>query len=200
MEIEKFSMTKEKSRKLWKEYVKACKDNPRDKFLDDMKKIYGQLKSGRKIIDINKIFERTLANDKYEPKLAICKASSGQVFFKYNENGVIQFSDRQINRWDKSTADDIIISNIFPQLPQPFWEGQYDRIKKGKTIVPAIPASLRPKGNLDGYYILWEVEKWEKIPPKDPYLLRRITPNMFVIVAGWNLTELERAVMRGRIY
>jgi hypothetical protein len=200
MNIEKFSMTKERAEKLWKEYIAACKDNPKDKFLNDMKKVYSQLKSGRKVVDINKIFENSLVNEKYEPKLAICKALAKEVYFRYGENGIILFSARNINKWESAVTDDIVISNIFPQLPQQFWEGNYDKIKRGTTIVPAIPASARPKGNLKGYYILWEVEKWAKIPPKDPYLLRRITPNMFVVVAGWNLSELERAVMRGRVY
>lgn len=49
------------------------------------------------------------------------------------------------------------------------------------------------------YYILWEVDEWKKVPPVDPYLLRRITSNFFVVLAGWNLTELERAAMAGRM-
>jgi hypothetical protein len=199
MNIEKFSMAREKAEKLWKEYVAACKDNPKDKFLNDMKKVYSQLKSGRKVVDINKIFEASLVNEKYEPKLAIAKAMNKEISMEYWENGTVLFSNGR-GKWGRTTTDDIVISNIFPKLPREQWDGQYSNRKNRKAPVPAIPASIRPKGSLEGYYILWEVEKWAKIPPKDPYLLRRITPNMFVVVAGWNLSELERAVMRGRIY
>ena len=34
---------------------------------------------------------------------------------------------------------------------------------------------------------------------RDPYLLRRINENLFVVLASWDLTELERAVMEGYV-
>lgn len=45
----------------------------------------------------------------------------------------------------------------------------------------------------------WEVEKWKPVPPRDPILVKRLTPNLFGVLATWNLTELERAIIRGRI-
>jgi hypothetical protein len=199
MKIEKFAMTKKKAYALWKEYIEACKDNPKDKFLQDMKGVYCQLKSGRKIVDIHKIFEAAGLNDKSEPKLAIAVASAKTVTMEYKQNGSMLFTKNFSNWSHKETAEDIIVSNVFPELPEQHWDDKYDKRKRRKTTVPAIPASLRPKGSLNNYYILWEVKKWEIIPPKDPYLLKRITPNMFVVLAGWNLTELERSVMKGRM-
>ena len=35
---------------------------------------------------------------------------------------------------------------------------------------------------------------WESAP-RDPYLLRRITQDLFVVLAQWELTETERFVM-----
>ncbi len=59
---------------------------------------------------------------------------------------------------------------------------------------------LLPKGSNENYYVLWEVDHWTREPPRDPYLLRRITDNMFVVIAAWNLTDLERAVIKGRTW
>jgi len=199
MDISSFSMKRKDARRLWKEYVAACKDNPKDKFLSDMKTVYGQLKSGRKIIDINKIFEASGVNEQFEPKLAIALAPNDTVFMEYQVSGSVVFRNRIGRSW-KQSRDDIVILNIFPKLPPAQWEGNYSQYMRRQSPVPVIPASVRPKGNLVNYYILWEVEKWENVPPKDPYLLRRLTPNMFVVVAGWNLTELERAVMKGRMH
>jgi hypothetical protein len=92
----------------------------------------------------------------------------------------------------------IFVDIKFPPIPDGIL-GQWDHEKVLKTIVPKIPASLRPKGDLNKYYILWEVEKWQAVP-KDPYLLKRLTKNMFVILAGWDLTELERSVIAGRAW
>ncbi len=49
------------------------------------------------------------------------------------------------------------------------------------------------------YHILWEAE-WTKIVPRDPYLLRRIgQADLWLVVAAWNLTEVERAALSTRI-
>ena len=65
--------------------------------------------------------------------------------------------------------------------------------------VPLIPAVLLPESkSLDGYYILFEVEEWNEIPvAKDPYLLKRINANAFVVLAEWDVTDVELSVMRG---
>jgi hypothetical protein len=58
-----------------------------------------------------------------------------------------------------------------------------------------LPPSIKPsEASLKHYHILWEAE-WENAPPVDPYLLRRISANLFVVIASWDLTPLERAVM-----
>jgi hypothetical protein len=66
------------------------------------------------------------------------------------------------------------------------------------TKVPIIPAELMPEGSLTNYYVLWEVKEWEELPePKDPYLLKRISENLFVVLGAWEITDLERAIIGG---
>jgi len=197
MKVEKFSLKRKKAYKLWQDYVKACKDNPKDKFLQDMKKVYNQLKSGRKVIDITEVFKRSGLNMDGDPNLAIAPANLKEILCQYDEDGTVTFVR---SFWKPNWDIDVIIKDTFPNLPKEQWQGQYSRYKRIEAPVPVIPASIRPKGNLANYYILWEVEKWKPVPPKDPYLLRRLTKNMFVVVAGWKLTKLERSVMKGRVY
>jgi hypothetical protein len=59
--------------------------------------------------------------------------------------------------------------------------------------VPPIPPRFRP-GQPDRYHILWEAE-WAKVPPRDPALLRALGDGLYVVLAVWDLTELERAVL-----
>ncbi len=192
MDIQEFAMAKSEAHEQWKNYVKGCKEN-KDQFLLDMKSVYNQLKSGRKVIDILTVFEKAGINELYQPKLAISKANYKEILCEYGQDGNVGF--KKDDSW--RTKSDIKI--ILPKLPKEIL-GQWEHSKKFKTLVPGIPAQLKPKGNLNKYWILWEVEKWENIPPKDPYLLKRLTKNMFVVLAGWDLTELERAVLRGRSY
>ncbi|MEM3580897.1 MAG: hypothetical protein QXQ64_06505 [Candidatus Bathyarchaeia archaeon] len=43
------------------------------------------------------------------------------------------------------------------------------------------------------------MEKWEPVPPRDPILVKQLTPNLFGVLATWDLTPLEKAIIRGRI-
>jgi len=64
----------------------------------------------------------------------------------------------------------------------------------GTTIVPIIPPSKR-RQRLDRYHLLWEVEAWELIAPRDPALIKHIGGDLWAVHDLWDLTELERAVL-----
>ncbi|WP_339684167.1 hypothetical protein [Gimesia maris] len=54
--------------------------------------------------------------------------------------------------------------------------------------------SLLPAGNLSNYYILWKAE-WETIPV-DHMLLNHLGKSLNVVLAQWDLTPLEQAILR----
>lgn len=66
-----------------------------------------------------------------------------------------------------------------------------------RAAVPAVPAHLRPAGDLSEYHILFEA-KWEKHAPPDPLLLKHVAGQMYVVLAQWDLTPIEKAVLEGR--
>lgn len=49
------------------------------------------------------------------------------------------------------------------------------------------------------FFVLWEVQRWESVPPVDPLLLRRLTNNLFSVLAEWNLSPVEQAIIRGTL-
>jgi hypothetical protein len=68
------------------------------------------------------------------------------------------------------------------------------------TIVPPVPFHLRPNGgDADKYFIMWEVEEWKEHQaaraPGDPFLLERIAHPIYVVVAQWDLSELEKRIL-----
>lgn len=200
MEVETLEVPKEKAVELYDDYKEAIQTH-KDQYLKDLKAIYGHMKLGRSVIDIYQAFNKVGLNEEGDPKLAIVRADLKEVFFKRLPEGAGIFK-KDTNRW-KNAKDDV-------QLPKETWtdwprvsDARFADIKKEfvTTITPIIPAKFldRLRGALHNYYILWEVEKWKPIPPKDPILLKRVTPNMFVVLATWDLTDLERAVIKGRI-
>lgn len=79
-------------------------------------------------------------------------------------------------------------------LPRP--TGYGDVRRSGRTLVPTVPPEHRPKRHLLGrFHILWEVEAWEDVAPRDPALLRHVRGDLWAVLATWDLTELERAVL-----
>lgn len=198
MKIESISIPKEEAQKEWKEYNKILKER-QEKYLKDMKNLYYHLKEGRKVLDIYKVFKDAGVSDAGFPKMAISLADKKTVYFLEDAKGSGRFSyDSWRGEWYKS--DVLLPSNTFPEkrdekgVPLDSY-----KLKTLHTTVPIVPARYLPKGKLENYYILWEVETWEEIiPPKDPILLRRINDNMFVVLAFWDLTPLERAIIHGR--
>lgn len=83
------------------------------------------------------------------------------------------------------------------EVDKPRW-GRPARIR---ALVPTVPPQLRPPHALRGYHILWEAE-WHldmTVPPVDPALLKHIGGDLYAVVATWDLTPLEQAVLAGRV-
>lgn len=196
-------MAEEEAKEEYLKYKEAIKDR-KEKQYEDIKKVYLALSKGNKVIDIFDAFKRTGVNKDGEPKLSICRADYKTVLFEKESLGGGVFFGSGKEKWLKESIS--VPSGTFPN-----WEmkkdehgnpktGWWDIIRqKIETGVPIIPAHLLPNGKLENYHVLWEVKDWhEPIPPKrDPFLLKRISSNLFSVLAEWDVTDIERAVLRG---
>lgn len=202
MEVETIQMPKEIAEQEYKKYLKFVKER-QDKRIDEMKRCLYEMKKGCKLIDIHKVMEHAGLNKNWQPKLAIARADWKQVFFVKQDEGRGYFSPRSDNTWQKDEYDNEKIEinkNTFME-----WKREVGKDGKAtwqiekkaiKTKVPLIPVDLIPEGNLDNYFILWEVMQWEDLPQtKDPLLLKRISENMFAILGAWDITPLEQAIL-----
>ncbi len=199
--IVKHKMPKEQAKEAWKKYCEVLRTR-KDKFLKVMKDAHYQMKEGRELIDVYEVMKKFGLSEKNEPVFAIARADITEVFFEKLDEGSGSFQMEQ--GWDRSgwKTDVILPQKIF----ELHWERKDEKSesnwnikdKKIKTKVPIIPVELIPDGELSNYYILWEVVDWELLPPpKDPILLKRISENLFAVLGCWDVTELERSVMRG---
>ena len=79
-------------------------------------------------------------------------------------------------------------------------EGTLPRIDHGlstqSALIPLIPPMKRPKRDLKHYHILFEAD-WQN-PPADPFLLKALGKGLYAILAHWDLTPLEQAILRQR--
>ena len=197
-------MAQEEAKEEYLKYREALKDrvDKQHKQYEEIKKVYHSLSKGHKVIDVFDAFKRTGVNKDGEPKLAICRADHKTVRFRKQDFGSGVFYN--LDEWIKEAVN--LPSGTFPK-----WEHEKDANgnpkteswtvlrERIKTGVPIIPAQFLPDSKLENFYILWEVKDWqESIPPKkDPFLLKRISTNLFSVLAEWDVTEVERAVLRG---
>jgi len=212
MDVDKIKMPQEVAAEEWKKYNALLKKR-KDKYLEDMKKAMYQLKQGKELIDIYVVMEKAGLNKEQQPRLALCRADWKNVFFVKKDEGRGIFTGVENREWTHNPDGDI---DLQPKTFMQWNREKYDiNLKNGgvakadhtwriankrlQTRVPIIPIHLEPEDDLKNYYILWEVESWQDVPPArdDPILLKRITENLFVILGAWEVTDLEQSIIRG---
>lgn len=133
------------------------------------------------------------------PRLAVIRADAKVCFTAGidDDGGCLLTADRQDRELSPNNRRDRrrIADGTFEGAPQGWnrWQRQM------KAIVPNVPPPLRPAHQLAGYQILWEAE-WapDPQPPVDPALLKHIGGDLYAVVAIWDLTPLEQAVLAAR--
>ena len=151
------------------------------------------LAQGRLVIRAIESIKVAGLNDEGMPKLAIARADAGSCFFRpARGGGLFTINDRFSRRSNEALGQTF-------EIPDGSWPTAITRRWNYEAILPIIPIHLRPKRGLQNYHVLWEAE-WHRRVPVDPMLLRRIgKADMWLVVAAWELTEVERAALDHRI-
>lgn len=197
--VAKILVPKEQAKEEWKKYCQILKKR-KDKHLKIMKEAMYHAKKGRLLLDVYEAMKKAGINSNKEPRLAIARADSKEVRFEKQDEGAGVFD---MGGGIYGYSDDVKIPQKTFKVHWEREDGEQEsswRIKNKqiKTKVPIVPADLMPEGDLKNYYIIWEVKTWEQLPEtKDPFLLKRISENLFVILGAWEVTELERAIIGG---
>lgn len=159
----------------------------------EIRRAYQLIAQGRMVIQALESIRRAGTFDTGLPKLAITRADAERIDCRVWSNGSAKMEPSD-NRWGRTTR-----SGVFNFPAGTFDPRSRDAWKTAEAIVPTCPVHLRPKRGLANYFTMWEAE-WSKIIPKDPMLLRRIGKgDMWLVVAAWDLTEVERAALSTRL-
>ena len=191
MDLATIEMTKEEAEERLQHYERALRDE-RNAEDEAVAMAYRAAARGLPIIQLSKCIEAGGFFDNGLPKLAVIRANATQCFVTVRHyEGAILYGDKKFfnNRGALVGAHSL---RVPMSLPRGAWQG-------GQTVVPLVPPQHRPKrSRISNFHILWEVEEWTRVPPVDPALIRHIRGDLWSVVATWDLSEIERAVLSAR--
>lgn len=212
MDLALIEMPQTDAREAFLEYRRAVRDR-HDAEDEQIMRGYRELARGRQLISMPETiraggFEARRVGGRgrmpgtvFLPRLALCRAdarwchtdgidSDGAVRFAADAEA--RFTDRRAWRKHRFMPD----GTFDPEQVSPE-DGHNRAWGDWRAMVPKVPPALRPTTAMRSFHILWEAE-WSRVPPTDPALLKHIGGDLYAVLAIWDLTELERAVLGGR--
>lgn len=178
MNVQTVEFDKDKAAELCRLYKEHR--NAQTKVDWQIEQVYRQIARGKKVIQAIASITRAGMNAKGQPVLAICRADA-KLCLAHTNRDVVAFVDE--DKWGYSKGIEVRLPGMTYMTPN------------CRARLPLIPVHLRPKAALSNYHILWEAD-WEDVP-RDPMLLRRMGGDLWLVLAAWDLTEIERAVLGG---
>jgi hypothetical protein len=149
---------------------------------------YQKLAQGRLVIKALESIVSAGVNDKGLPKLAIARADATICHLSIHGNGAAAMAKARWSRRNNTTTFNFPTGTFNGAV----W-------KHAEAVVPIVPLHLRPKRAMQNYHVLFEAD-WTKAPPHDPFLLRRLGKgDLWVVLAMWDLTEVEKAALTARL-
>lgn len=192
-------INKEEAQKHWEEYRRALKEDRAGGYIREyyqLKRLYGAIRLGKKVIDIRDCWKKAGWNEKWQPRLAIASlyGHRKEVTLEREKTGELIYED---SRGGYSSAGKVCIpKGVMTEIPKDERDKHRWGLPRLKGVIPIIPPKYLPKASkrLKDYYVMWEVKDWKEIP-KDPLLLKRVSSFAFIVLAAWDLTPIERMVL-----
>ena len=212
MDLPTLQMDRTEARKAFLEYRRAVRARHDEEDAAIMRG-YRALANGHQVVRLSEALAAGGLNDQQLPALAVARADRRWCYLQASP-GWTPATPGATRRGGSITmghrADPAPTATQAAgtwRWPLDLWAGYADADPTSlspwqawRAMVPVVPPALRPAHALSGYVVLWEVDRWERTPapPGDPALLKRIGGDLYAVVAVWDLTELERAVLAGR--
>jgi hypothetical protein len=179
------TITREQARDLWRAYQKHRHwSQPIDR---EIAAAYAKIAQGKTVIRAIESVATGGVNDVGLPNLALARADAKLLRLTMRGDGGASMTT-SLRRSKALTFD----------FPAGTFTGKAGW-RNAEALVPLPPLNLRPKRALQNYHILWEAN-WQKAPPVDPFLLRRLSKHgdLWVILGVWELTAVEASVLATR--
>jgi hypothetical protein len=185
------SVTQRNAAAIAKTYRQHLKERA-DKTDEALARAYEQIARGQRVIDIEQSFRNAGCDERGRPKLAIVRADAPLCYY-FRHTSAWGSRDRAGHIFGSERIYNANHTRTYTRLPLDTLTT--DSTSTLKAITPSIPPQYRPAAaDLWKYHIIWEAE-WHGVPI-DPILVKRIGGYLFTVLAEWDLTALERAMLK----
>ena len=191
MQVTTMTESRYKAREKYAEYLRGLKMRHSAEY-EAAKNAYRELSRGRQVIDLVETMRAAGVDAQHRPRLAIVRADARLCWYRSRSlrRPYPYFSMEATSVFDKPGPRRVELPvGVFPRHSP----GSTTREVSCRAVVPSIPPSVLPAGKLTRFHILWEAE-WENMPV-DPLLLKSLGQGLYVVLAQWDLTDVERAVL-----
>lgn len=152
-------------------------------------KCYRAIVKGHRIINLHEAIRQGGVDADGRPKMAIARADAMSIRMHRLRDRLIMCSGsgRALHHRHPESQCPTFPSDILEGYPLP-------TLRVGaRAVVPLIPPALRPAYALSNYHILFEAD-WKAVPI-DPALLKHLGGPLYAVLAIWDLTPVEAAVL-----
>lgn len=203
MNLTTITEPKEAAQAAFREY-RAAFMAERNRIDGELMRGYKALMQGKQLIRLTETIRAGGVDDLGRPRLAIARADEVVIRFSRQRDGSVEFGRDAGQFWGvRVTAADRLFRLPAETLPATR-EGDglpWDRGERWVATLPIIPPRFRPPYKPENYHLLWEAE-WHRPArtraARDPALLKHIGGDLYAVLAVWDLTDLERAVLEMR--
>lgn len=159
---------------------------------------YRAASRGRAVISLPLTIAAAGYHDNGLPRLAVARGDATECWSWWDGSALIYTSDEWAGNQGAlvgqySVRVPLTVDELPKRRPSASWN-------RGHALVPFVPPSCRSHWpRMRACHILWEVEEWELVAPRDPALIHHLRGDLWEVLSTWNLTDLERAVLSQRV-
>jgi hypothetical protein len=192
MNLPTIEVTEEEATAKLAEYEEALK-HERSAEDEAIAQAYRAAKRGLQVVRLSEAVKTGGFFDTGLPRIAISRADATQCVVYWSGDDLVYSED---GRWRHEAlvgAHHVRVPMRDVAIPG------VRNWRHGQAPVPLVPPKHRPKRyRLSRCHVLWEVDAWNRVPAKDPALVRHIRGDLWAVLAVWDLTDLERAILGQR--
>lgn len=205
MDVATITMPADEARRRLRSYERALSRRT-DPEYQQIAVALDRLTEGTPLLVMTDAFRLAPRDDKGRPRLGLARADRRQVRLMFATPGTWRAGEPCTASFSTEAKPDWRPGDVRYRdldLRIDLEVGPADRDSRGFSLVPIVPPDVLGRRALQRCFILWEVDAWAEsrigaVPDRDPFLLERVGGDLWAVVGEWDLTDVERAIMRGR--